>query len=207
MSLLSNILIVSLLGPAPISIFEWLLHRYVMHRPFFNFKYPYQAHALVHHTTFRADHTYHLHNPKDKYTIPMAWWNGAALVLLTTLLSFGICHGIKLLFPDLELYIGVTTAIMGIEFALYYTTYEYIHWCMHLPKDRKLERVKFFFRLNGHHLLHHRYPSKNFNVVLPFADLIFGTLLRRSPAHFKQPIHSAVPDVQPRVPLAKTVPQ
>jgi len=29
---------------------------------------------LVHHQTFKADHTYHLIHEEDKETIPMAWW-------------------------------------------------------------------------------------------------------------------------------------
>ena len=39
---------------------------------------------------------------------------------------------------------------------------------------------------------------KNFNVVLPFADLCLGTLLLRSKVHFKQAEGPAVPNVQPR---------
>ena len=73
-----------------------------------------------------------------------------------------------------------------------------MHWCMHLPKKRQVERSGIFFRLNGHHLLHHRYMRRNFNVVLPLADLSLGTLLLRAPVHFKQARGPAVPDVQPR---------
>jgi sterol desaturase/sphingolipid hydroxylase (fatty acid hydroxylase superfamily) len=68
---------------------------------------------------------------------------------------------------------------------------------MHLPKARKLEKSWLFYRLNGHHLLHHRYMHKNFNVVLPLADLLLGTLMLRSKIKFPQPQHDAVPDVQP----------
>jgi sterol desaturase/sphingolipid hydroxylase (fatty acid hydroxylase superfamily) len=68
---------------------------------------------------------------------------------------------------------------------------------MHLPKKRHVERSGIFFRLNGHHLLHHRYMRKNFNVVLPFADLCCGTLLMRSKVAFAQAQGQSVPDVQP----------
>ena len=74
----------------------------------------------------------------------------------------------------------------AIAAAGYYAAYEYMHWCMHLPKRRHVERSGIFFRLNGHHLLHHRYMKKNFNVVLPLADLILGTLMLRSHTQFKQ---------------------
>jgi hypothetical protein len=90
-------------------------------------------------------------------------------------------------------YIGALSAT-----AVYYCVYEYIHWCMHLPKARRVERSWLFRRLNGHHLLHHRYMHKNFNVVMPLADLCLGTLRLRASTRFAQPVCSALPDVQPR---------
>ena len=64
------------------SFFEWTLHRFVMHRPMGWLRYPFQAHAVVHRQTFKADHTYHLHDDADKETIPMAWWNGPLLIAI-----------------------------------------------------------------------------------------------------------------------------
>ena len=64
-----------------------------------------------------------------------------------------------------------------------------------------------FFRLNGHHLLHHRYMGKNFNVVLPLADLCLGTFILRSKVAFPQAQGPAVPNVQPtrQLPRLETV--
>jgi len=72
-----------------------------------------------------------------------------------------------------------------------------LHWCMHLPRQRRVERCGIFFRLNGHHLLHHRYMNKNFNVVLPLADLMLGTFLARSTMNFAQARGPSIPNVQP----------
>ena len=81
----------------------------------------------------------------------------------------------------------------------YYGVYETIHWYMHLPKQRSVEYVWWYRRLNGHHLLHHRYMNRNLNVVLPFADMIFGTLMLRSPIKFNQCSETyCVPNVQPK---------
>ncbi len=33
--------------------------------------------------------------------------------------------------------------------------------------------------IKRHHLLHHKYQVRNLNVVLPIADLVIGTLVRR----------------------------
>jgi hypothetical protein len=172
------------------SFFEWVLHRYVMHSPFRWFRFPYEKHTLIHHRIFRADHTYHLVNEMDKKTIPMAWWAGPAIVAACQL-PFLIW---SLFSHKWGVLCGATTAC-----TLYFTAYEYMHWCMHLPKKRHVERSGIFFRLNGHHLLHHRYMRRNYNVVLPLADLFLGTLILRSRLHFQQARGPSVPDVQPRV--------
>ena len=52
------------LGIVFASFFEWTLHRYLMHRAFGKFDYAFQAHAVIHHQTFKADHTYHLLDEK-----------------------------------------------------------------------------------------------------------------------------------------------
>jgi hypothetical protein len=170
------------------SFFEWTLHRFVMHRPVGSFDYPFKAHAVIHHQVFKADHTYHLINPSDRKTIPMAWWNGPVLTLIASLPVVPVA----LLLQNLWVWVGAASGT-----AIYYCIYEYIHWCMHLPKDRTVERSWLYRRLNGHHLLHHRYMHKNFNVVFPLADLCLGTLMIRSKTRFAQPTGPAVPDVQP----------
>jgi sterol desaturase/sphingolipid hydroxylase (fatty acid hydroxylase superfamily) len=126
---------------------------------------------------------------EDKFTIPMAWWNGPVLVMLGMLPFVAVAK----LTGHWFLLAGAGSACAG-----YYAAYEYMHWCMHLPRRRYVERTGVFFRLNGHHLLHHRYMKKNYNVVLPLADLLLGTLLLRSKLHFKQAEGPSVPNVQPK---------
>jgi len=171
------------------SFFEWTLHRYVMHRPVWKFRYAFKAHTLIHHHTFKADETYHLIHEPDKELIPMAWWNGPVLILLC-MVPFALAGWLT------GHWVPALAAMP--TFAAYYGAYEYLHWCMHLPKNRRLEGSWLFRRLNGHHLLHHRYMHQNFNVVFPLADLCLGTLLPRSKFTFKQATGPAVPDVQPR---------
>lgn len=179
------------------SFFEWTLHRFVMHKRNGVMDYAFNAHAVVHHQIFKADHTYHLIHEKDKETIPMAWWNGPVLV--------AVCQIPFLIWVLLTRHSGHWGLLIGsaISCTLYYATYEYIHWCMHLPRKRNIERIGIYFRLNGHHLLHHRYMHKNFNVVLPLADLLLGTLLLRSKVKFAQATGPAVPNVQPKEPRKK----
>ncbi len=171
------------------SIFEWALHRFVMHKPVGRFDYAFRAHAVVHHQTFKADVTYHVHREEDVKTIPMAWWNGPVLIL---------CCMLPFLAASMITGNWIVALAALPTFCAYYGAYEYMHWCMHLPKSRRIERSWVFRRLNGHHLLHHRYMHKNFNVVLPLADLCLGTLLLRSKIRFAQATGPAVPDVQPK---------
>jgi hypothetical protein len=174
-------------GVAYSSFFEWTLHKYVMHTNLKWFSYPFKAHAVTHHGIFKADKTYHIQDHKDLKTVPMAWWNAPVMWLIHVppmlLVQYFVGHPI---------FWGLILALVA-----YYLTYEYIHWCMHVPKKRNVERSGIFFRLNGHHLLHHRYMGKNLNVVLPLADLILGTLVPRSPISFAQARGDAVPNVQP----------
>ncbi len=76
-----------------------------------------------------------------------------------------------------------------------------MHGCLHLPKTRRIEKSWGSRRLNGHHLLHHRYMQKSFNVVFPLADLCLGTLVLNSKCHFAQPSGPAIPNVQPKHPV------
>ncbi len=147
---------------------EWALHKYIMHRPFLGFKYPFNAHAKTHHQIFKSDTSYHLHNDDDKHTIPMAWWNGIVLVTIST---------VPVYLLGLLVEIGWLWIVSMIVIALYYATYEYLHWCMHLPSDRWFENSQAFKFLNMHHRIHHKMMHKNLNVVLPFADLLWGTLV------------------------------
>jgi len=193
------IIIAITVGVPYASIFEWFFHRYVMHRPVWGFQYPFRAHALTHHRIFKADDTYHFqerhHEAEDKAKIRMAWWNIPFIVLMgitpfvlaaLPLIFFGWWAG------------SIAISATGLALSLgYYIAYEYTHWCMHLPKSRRIEFWWAFRKLNGHHLLHHRFPSKNFNVVLPMADWLFGTLLLRSKIKFAQARGPSVPDVQP----------
>ena len=132
-----------------------------MHRPVGKFDYPFRAHALVHHRIFRADESYHLKREEDRHTVPMAWWNGPALIAVG-----------QIPFVAVSFFVGGLPFVCGslASAILYYGAYEYLHWCMHIPGKRNVERSGIFFRLNGHHLLHHRYMNRNFNVVLPLAD-------------------------------------
>ncbi|MDB5258798.1 MAG: Fatty acid hydroxylase superfamily [Candidatus Taylorbacteria bacterium] len=180
-------LAMAILAVAYTSFGERFLHKELMHKKAkifgFVFEYPFIAHTLVHHQKFRADESYcldtHEHPEADAATIPMKWWNGPAIVFMTTAT-----------FPlDVALITGMWSfvyifAAVGLA---YYGLYEWSHWCMHKPlayKKRFIERYPFrgkiFLYLNKHHNLHHLHMHKHFNVVCPLADLVLGTYIPES---------------------------
>lgn len=158
------------------SVFEWVLHKYVMHKKPFGFKYAYKYHHQIHHVIFGGYKTYKLANhndknqEKDKKTIPMAWWNW--IVLLIIAVTPVLC------FLLLFLHIWWPAIITSIVFFGYYCVYEYTHWCMHDSTGRWFENKKWFISMDHRHKLHHQNTNTNFNVVWPFADFLLKTLRR-----------------------------
>jgi len=154
------------------SFFEWTLHKFMMHRPFLFVTYPYKSHAITHHGKFGSGRDYHLQAGVDPRLVTMAWWNGPVLFLVNA--PVGILAAWL---------IGSWWIVPGFMAALflYYGLYEYLHWCMHVPRRRGFQSSRLFRWIDRHHRLHHLQPGRNLNVVLPIADFLFRTRLSRAP--------------------------
>jgi hypothetical protein len=124
------------------SFFEWTLHRYVMHRSVVAsfFRYPFERHTLVHHHIFKSDHSYHLMHEDDKKTIPMAWWNGPALVGIVLLPFLASAF----IFEKWGILCGAAIAC-----TLYFAAYEYMHWSCICRRSGTLSVLEFSFGLTG----------------------------------------------------------
>lgn len=60
-----------------------------------------------------------------------------------------------------------------------YLAYELFHACEHLPAEHPLARLPWIRQMRRLHELHHRrelMQARNFNIVLPLMDYLFGTL-------------------------------
>ncbi len=135
-----------------------------MHRPLL-WDYPYRAHALTHHQVFKADETYHIQHDENVHEVTFAWWNAPLLIGLHVPILYGI-----------QLLLGIPVLVAGLAaMGLYYFLYEYLHWCMHVPRRRWFEHTRVFLWINEHHVAHHRRMYTNFNVVLPLADFVLRT--------------------------------
>jgi hypothetical protein len=146
------------------SFAEWILHRCFMHTKFIP-RFPFTAHALVHHTLFRADKSYHASTEEQMKHVSFNWWDHLTLIAIQATL-FG---GVELLI-GLPILIGATLSVVT-----YLLAYEGIHYVFHVPKDRFFERHAWFRWLKHHHWIHHRQQFRNMNVVLPLADFVLRT--------------------------------
>jgi hypothetical protein len=147
------------------SIFEWTLHKYLMHTPLW--RYPFRAHALVHHGIFRTGEKYFLSDAKVIRKVRFAWWNAPFILLLHAPMIFWLQRA-----SGANIFVGAFAALV-----LYYLLYEYLHYCMHIPKGRRLEQTVWFQWLDSHHHMHHKRHFNNLNVVLPLADILFGIFI------------------------------
>ena len=166
-------------------VMERLIHRDVLHNPRSLIQYAYIAHHKIHHSLFGGDETYFLQNRPAEHLepheekIPMAWWAKYLIVPLGSV-PFMLSATPFVLFAwwwSAAIMVSATGLVLS---ALAFATYEYMHYCMHHPKNRRIERTALFKWLDRHHLIHHLDPRSNLNVVMfPFPygiDWWCGTL-------------------------------
>ena len=140
-----------------------------MHRQAFGIRHFFQGHAMTHHNIYQGDRTYSV-GDRDPDELTFSWWAFPmvplmhAPIIVALYFAFGLPSAIAMLMATL----------------FYYVSYEYLHYSMHAPQGRWIEKQAFFHWLNDHHLQHHRKHFTNLNVFIPIADYVFCT--RRSSA-------------------------
>ena len=138
-----------------------------MHRPSPGLRHIFKGHAKVHHGLYRGDSSY-VAGDRDPDEVTLAWWLMPALPMA----HIPAAIGLYFLF-GLSSASGLLVAVV-----LYQTAFEYLHYCMHVPQGRWVDRRWLFRWINDHHVQHHRKHFTNLNVVLPIADFLFGTRRR-----------------------------
>ncbi len=154
------------------SIIEHQVHCHLMHKqpriPFLKKlavrQKMFKSHAVEHHSQYRK----HFHDdplPKgEDRGIRLSAWEG----LLESL-------PIALIFACFEV-TRIGAIMFPLVVILHHTIWNYIHLEMHQPKGRFFANWAIYKFVARHHFLHHRYPSKNFNVAFPLGDFICGTI-------------------------------
>ena len=156
------------------SFFEWMFHRYWLHRPWLP-EGCFTSHTLIHHQLCKFDDTFKVTEEEQHEALSFQWWGGPLLVAINCtpwLLAAWALAAAGVALP----YVAFLVA-MGATFASYYAGYEGTHYLMHKPLLPWLERSRFFRWIERHHRIHHVRMDRNLNVLLPIADFVLGTLV------------------------------
>ncbi|HSE35483.1 MAG TPA: hypothetical protein VLB83_05175 [Candidatus Paceibacterota bacterium] len=157
------------------SLFEWGVHRYIMHTDFFAHVFPsvrkhaddriFHKHAVLHHGTY-----YHAFDREDD---PI----GREISIVFTIDDTArVLAG----FVPVAFVIALVSPVIAIIFVLtpivHNQLWNLMHREMHQPRHPWWSRMAVFCFLARHHFLHHTHNGTNYNVVLPLADHLLGTL-------------------------------
>lgn len=156
------------------NLFEWVTHRFPMHRPLFP-RMMYRNHALIHHRAFAGDDDQEIRSSTDLCLVMMPWY--------TILIVFAMASPVAVV---ATLVGGPGLAGVFLVAAIsYFLLYETIHTLHHLPRARLealgVARWRWLGGLRRHHHFHHRLEEMahtNFNVTAPLADWLLGTYRR-----------------------------
>jgi hypothetical protein len=149
------------------NVFEWWIHRHIMHRPVRGFMGIYRRHTLAHHQFFtRAEPTFD--NSRDFRIVFFPPYALVAFMVLSLppagilgLLGFANA-GWMLLITNVALYLN----------------YELFHYFCHVKDDRLVRYIPLVNSIRRHHIAHHDQAimmERNFNLTYPIADWFFGT--------------------------------
>jgi hypothetical protein len=146
----------------------YLVHRHLGHHKKSFARMFYARHAGDHHSFFAPGHmTYE--SARDWRVILFPAW---LIVLHTLLVTLPLWWLLKPLDANVA-------GLVGGCLVLGYLTYEVFHACEHLPPHNRITRLPWIRQMRRLHELHHRremMQQRNFNIVFPLMDYLFGTL-------------------------------
>ena len=149
------------------NIFEWALHKYVMHRPqnFPGARAIYSRHVQQHHQFFSKE--------EMRFAGPHDWrvtfFPPYALIIFTFMSIPGVILLTWLFTANVGWLFIITTTSM-------YLIYETMHFCCHVGDNFILRNLPFVNTLRRHHAAHHDQgimTKVNMNLTFPIADWLF----------------------------------
>ena len=163
----------------PLSLFEYLYHRYLLHSAVLPFMASmHRAHSTHHGLTYvkapvnprepamlvEVTSEFPIEEPHQEESMMFPFW---ALSIFIAVFLILIALPLKLMFVSQPMILSTILAV-----TLYYCSYEVWHAILHLPFERfwkpRMEgrfTKRLFRRLYGFHLMHHWRPSSNLAIV------------------------------------------
>lgn len=167
-----------------VSLWEWITHGVLYHRPLPGLREVHRIHVGGHHLSIFPPRTYFRQGRYSfmRFRAPRTPW-AMSDNLLDSLLTSGsqvalhFVIGIPfivlpawLLTGD-AVFLGSVLGTLGVLSVLL----AYVHGVIHNPRGRWVERQRWFQWLDRHHYIHHVDMTANVNFLLPLCDVLFGT--------------------------------
>jgi hypothetical protein len=151
------------------NVFEWWIHRYVMHRPMNNAgaRAIYTRHTLMHHQFFTENEMRFADSGDWRVTFFPPY---ALIVFILISMPPALLAGWLVSANVGWLMISTTTSI--------YLIYEFMHFCCHIDENWFVRHCPFVNTIRRHHTAHHNTSimmERNMNLTFPVADWLFGT--------------------------------
>lgn len=151
-----------------ISLFEWLIHRHLLHGAWVYRRVPgarflYRRHHIEHHAQGKNEYRPHIDLIPLDYFPVLPFMSIAAIRWL----YFGQHGGLTSLVAQV---ISCT-----IHMLLWNGTHRAIHG---LDPGSWANKLPWYDRIRRHHEGHHADPRTNLNIVFPLCDYLFGTIYR-----------------------------
>ena len=151
------------------NIFEWFLHKQVLHRPQTNpgLRAMYDRHTLNHHQFF-TDSEMRFRDEKDWR---VTFFPPYALVIFILMsLPAALILGFIVSENAGALFVATTTGL--------YLVYEFMHFCCHVEENAFVRWCPLVNTIRRHHTAHHNsrlMMELNMNLTFPISDWLFGT--------------------------------
>ena len=148
------------------NVFEWWIHKYVMHRPRKGFMGIYKRHTLAHHQFFTVQEPSidSLRDFRIVFFPPYA------------LAAFMAGSAVPAVLLGWAGFPAIGWLLLATNTALY-LNYELFHFCCHVKDDRVVRHIPLVNTIRRHHIAHHNTAimmERNFNLTYPIADCLFG---------------------------------
>ena len=151
------------------NMFEWAIHRFVMHRPVSvrGLRAVYERHTLNHHQFF-TDGEMRFRDHRDWRVTVFPPYALGVFILMSLPLAYTLG---RIFTPNVGwLFMCVTTGM--------YLIYEFMHFCCHVEENPFVRHCPFVNTLRRHHTAHHNgrlMMEVNMNLTFPIADWLLVT--------------------------------
>lgn len=147
---------------------EWFVHRNILHRRQWPLEVLFWRHTPEHHVIYVCDDMAMRSTQEFRLVLIPSY---GILAIFVTSLPVTIALGMLVSWNVAALWVATS---MG-----YVVAYEWLHLSYHLPADSRIGRSRLIRVLRRHHAWHHTpelMQRWNFNVTVPLADWVLGTI-------------------------------